>query len=217
MAGLLAVVSIPWLLVLLALPLLLLAARYLPEFLAARARPDRGAAARVLRDYWGAVVLCLAQGYGVGRSPVAPGTVGSLLGVGWFLLLVGTGELWLFLAGLALGVAASVPVCGAAERLLGRTDPPSVVLDEVVVVPLCFLPWVLSAWRQLEAMPPVAHFFTAGAWLPTLVLFGLFRILDATKPWPISRVQDLPGGWGVTADDVLAAAVVAALSLLFVS
>ena len=134
----------------LALPLILLGARYLPELLAARQRGDGEEAARVLREYRGSVVLCLAQGLGVGRAPVAPGTVGSGLGVLWFLLLVGTGDLWIYLAGLALGLAVSVPVCGAAERLLGRTDPPSVVFDEIVVVPLCFLPWVLSAWRKLE-------------------------------------------------------------------
>jgi phosphatidylglycerophosphatase A len=163
------------------------------------------------------VILCLAQGLGVGRAPVAPGTVGSVLGVLWFLLLVGTGELGVYLAGLGFGILAAVPLCGAAERLLGRSDPPSVVLDEIVVVPLCFLPWVLSAWRKLEAMPPIEHFFTDRAWMPTLAIFVLFRVFDAAKPWPINRVQELPGGWGVTADDVLAAAATAGLSVVFVS
>lgn len=215
--GLLAVISLPFLLFILALPMLLLGARYLPELLSARQRGDGEEAARVLREYRGSVVLCLAQGLGVGRAPVAPGTVGSVLGLLWFLLLVGTGELWIYLAGLVLGLVVSVPVCGAAERLLGRLDPPSVVFDEIVVVPLCFLPWVLSAWRKLEAMPLIEHFFTAGAWLPTLVIFVLFRVFDAAKPWPINRVQDLPGGWGVTADDVLAAVATAGLSVVFVS
>src|ERR1700759_2186234 len=54
-----------------------------------------------------AFLLWLAQGFGVGRIPVAPGTFGSVVGIGWFALLLLTGNLWMFLVGWAVGVAPS--------------------------------------------------------------------------------------------------------------
>ena len=64
----------------------------------------------------GPVRLWIAQGFGIGRIPVAPGTFGSLLGVLWFGLLLLTGNLWLFAAGTLAGIALSVWLCGAAEK-----------------------------------------------------------------------------------------------------
>lgn len=162
------------------------------------------------------LVLWLAEGFGSGLVPVAPGTFGSIVGVIWFLLLVASGDLAMYITGTIVGLAVSVPLCGAAEAILSRHDPSSVVLDEIAAVPLCFMPWVIIAALKLEAMPPVAHFFTTGAWQLTLGIFVLFRAFDALKPWPISRIQNLPGGWGITADDLLAAVVVALLSLIVV-
>lgn len=165
---------------------------------------------------WERFLVWVAEGFGSGRAPFAPGTFGSVVGLGWFVLLVATGRLTWFVAGTVAAVVIAVPLCGAAERLLRRHDPGSVVFDEIAAVPVCFLPWVISAWRELGAMPSVAHFFHGRAWLLTLGIFVAFRVLDALKPWPISRVQGLPGGWGVTADDVVAAAAVAVLSLLVI-
>jgi phosphatidylglycerophosphatase A len=48
-----------------------------------------------------------------------------------------------------------------------------------------------------------------GAVVPVLV-FVAFRIFDIAKPWPASRLERLPNGWGILADD-LAAAVYANL------
>ena len=92
-----------------------------------------------------------------------------------------------------------------------------VVFDEIAAIPVCFLPWVTSAHLKLQAMPPVEQFFTSGAWLWTAVIFALFRAVDVLKPWPIRQSQALPGGWGVTVDDLLAGIVVGSLSLLFVN
>ena len=159
--------------------------------------------------------LWIAQGFDIGRIPIAPGTFGSLLGVLWFALLLVPGSLWLFVVGTLIGLAASVKYCGEAERILGQSDPGSVVLDEISAIPICFLPWVLvEFWRQ-EAMPPPEIFLVGhGLWI-TASIFVSFRVFDIWKPWPVRQSQNLPGGWGVTADDVLAAIYVAALSLLF--
>ncbi len=91
-------------------------------------------------------------------------------------------------------VAAYVAVgfCGEAEIRLKEKDPGKVVLDEVVVMPLCFL-----GWKALPALAP--------SWVALLAGFALFRLFDILKPFGIARLQNLPGGWGVVADDAAAA------------
>ena len=72
------------------------------------------------------------------------------------------------------------------------------ILDEFSVVPLCFL-----GWPQLAAVVPTWVVFALG--------FAVFRLLDITKPFGISALQELPGGWGVMADDFVAALATCAL------
>ena len=162
------------------------------------------------------MILFLAQGFGVGRIPFAPGTFGSVAGMVWFVLLLLTRNFWIYLSGAVLGVGLSIWVCGMAESILKRKDPPSVVLDEIVAIPFCFLPWVAGEWLRKHTLPSPGLFFTAHTWLTTVAIFILFRVLDIAKPWPIRQSQRLPGGWGVTVDDLLAAGYVALLSLAFV-
>ena len=64
------------------------------------------------------------------------------------------------------------------------------------------------------ALPPPEVFFSGRGWLQTLTVFGLFRFFDVLKPWPVRQSQSLPGGWGVTIDDVLAAVYVNLTGLL---
>jgi phosphatidylglycerophosphatase A len=160
------------------------------------------------------VKLWIAQGFGIGRIPVAPGTFGSVVGVLWFGLLLMTGNLWLFLAGTIAAIALSVWLCGAAERALGQTDPGSVVLDEIAAMPVCFLGWLTILVWKTGALPGFAHFFSAHTWPLTLGVFAAFRFFDVAKPWPVYQSQSLPGGWGVTIDDALAAVYVNAVVLL---
>ena len=156
--------------------------------------------------------IWLAQGFGVGRIGKAPGTAGSVVGVAWTAILIAPGSPWIFAAGAAAGLSVSVWLCGEAERILGR-DPGSVVLDEIVALPLCYLPWLIHSWSMTGAEPTPARFISAwNGWLCPLG-FLLFRLFDIWKPWPVRQSQELPGGWGVTVDDVLAAAY-AALALL---
>ncbi len=152
-----------------------------------------------------AVILWAAQGFGIGRIPVAPGTWGSLLGAGWLLILLAPGQLWIYIAGLILSSFFSVWVCGRAEKILGLTDPGSVVMDEIIAVPLCFGAWILLQ------MSRTGHIPNPGALLEPKnlpVFIGLviaFRFFDIAKPWPVRQSQCLPGGWGITIDDLLAA------------
>jgi phosphatidylglycerophosphatase A len=141
----------------------------------------------------------------VGRIPFAPGTFGSVAGVAWFALLLASGNLWVLVGGAAATVALSVWLCGVAERILKQQDPGSVVLDEIAAMPVCFFGWVMIlVWRR-GTMPGLGDFFAGWNWLLVLGIFAAFRFFDVLKPWPVHQSQSLPGGWGVTVDDVLAA------------
>ncbi len=149
-------------------------------------------------------VLFLAQGFGSGLLKPAPGTWGSLVGMAWLCLLLIPGSPSILLLGILLGIGVSVQTCQAAERILETHDPASVVIDEIAALPL--------AWLGVL----VVHAVTNAAWFPSsspnfwrlwpelLTAFGAFRLFDVWKPGWVGKSQDLPGGWGVTADDVLA-------------
>ena len=79
------------------------------------------------------LIVWVAQGFGIGRIPFAPGTWGSVLGIVWALLLLWPRSLSSFFIGTAIAAGFAVWCCGRAERILGQHDPGSVVLDEIVV------------------------------------------------------------------------------------
>jgi phosphatidylglycerophosphatase A len=132
-----------------------------------------------------AVILFIAQGAYSGRSPVMPGTAGTLVGVLLYFGMAGFSHaaygafcVLLFLTG--------TWVAGRAEVLLGKRDSPSIVVDEIA--------------GYLAAMLLVPH-----TWDFAAAGFVLFRIFDILKPWPLKRLQDLHGGPGVMLDDIGAA------------
>jgi phosphatidylglycerophosphatase A len=149
-------------------------------------------------------VLALARVGPCGRARHAPGTWGSVAGTLSFALLVALLRplhTWEILLVTAAGFPLAVAICGEAEVRLGKRDPGEVVLDEFLVIPLCFL-----GWERLAGPPD---------WALLLAGFALFRLFDISKPLGIARLQDLPGGWGVVVDDVAAAlAACVALHLL---
>ena len=165
-------------------------------------------------DWLDEFLLWVAQGFGLGRIPVAPGTFGSVLGVFWFELLLATGSFWALVIGTIAGLGVSVWLCGIGERLLGKKDPGSVVLDEIAAMPICFFSWVLIQIRETGSLPEPGYFLSGRCWPLTLVVFALFRLFDVTKPWPVRQSQALPGGWGITIDDALAALYVNGVVLL---
>ena len=147
------------------------------------------------------VVLWIAQGFWVGRIPVAPGTFGSLLGIGWLLLLAWPGSVWFYLCGIALSIPVSILTAGRAEKLLGKSDPGSVVIDEIIALPIAGLALVLKSPVELISGVELLKHHALGLGM----VFLLFRLFDVVKPWPVNVSQKLPGGWGITVDDVLAA------------
>ena len=163
---------------------------------------------------WSFLKLWIAQGFGVGLMPFAPGTFGSLLGIVWFGLLLATGQLWIFVVGVFGGIALSVWLCGEGERILNQNDPGSVVLDEITAIPLCYATWMTILVQRTGNLPIFEDFFGGHNWIWGLGVLAAFRFFDATKPWPVRQSQALPGGWGITVDDVLAAVYVNVLVLL---
>jgi len=127
-----------------------------------------------------AVATCL----GVGYVPFAPGTFGSLAGLVLWAILPQT--LHVQLAAVIVLVAGGTWAAGVSERHFRSTDPGPVVIDEVLgmVVTLFMIPT---------------------GWLGAIVGFVLFRIFDIIKPYPSNRLEHLPGGAGVMADDFMAA------------
>ena len=132
--------------------------------------------------YW------LAAWGGAGLSPVAPGTMGALAAAGMAWLLVHSAGLPM--EALALLAAAlfypGALASGRVERDLRREDPGFVVVDEVV-----------GQWLALAAA-------RADVWQDWLLAVVLFRLFDIWKPGPIRRLEKLPNGLGVMADDAAA-------------
>lgn len=130
-------------------------------------------------------VLWLAQGFGTGRAPRAPGTVGTLPGIGFYVLLAPLGWGGYLVATLVLFVLGVV-LCDRAARLLQCDDPPSVVWDEIV-----------GYLVTMSGTPPSPGAIVAG--------FIAFRVFDIWKPWPIGWLERrVPGGLGIMLDDLLA-------------
>jgi phosphatidylglycerophosphatase A len=127
-------------------------------------------------------VRFIATGGGIGYFPVAPGTWGSLLGCGLFLLL-GLLPPAVYGIGMVLLLAVGIWTAGEAEKVLGHKDAPPIVIDEIVGMLVTYF------------MVPVA------VW-PVVVGFVLFRLFDILKPMP--QLERLSGGWGIMLDDLLA-------------
>jgi len=129
----------------------------------------------------------IATVLGVGRSPTAPGTAGSVVALpfAWAIAAFGGRFVLMLAAILVLGIGAWA--CEIYARANGRDDPSECVIDEVAGQ------WIICAFAPLS----IAAYFLA---------FILFRIFDIVKPWPIRLVeQRVPGGLGIMADDVVAA------------
>lgn len=139
---------------------------------------------------------------GLGDRLPAPGTTaGSLPAalVWWALAVALPARPALAAATAAAVVIATAAGVWAADREAGRrgvSDPGPVVVDEVAgqwLTYLVALPWALRDGRVLATV-------AAG--------FLAFRLFDVAKPWPVRRLERLPGGVGIVADD-LAAGVLA--------
>ena len=121
----------------------------------------------------------------IGFAPIAPGTWGSAAGLLLLVALRWSGSASLELAAVVVLLAVGIWSADVTGRAMGDEDPGPVVIDEVVGMLITLL-WI-----------PVG---LTGA----LLGFLLFRIFDIVKPFPARQCEQLPGGWGVMLDDVMA-------------
>ena len=131
------------------------------------------------------LVRTIATFFGSGLLPIAPGTWGSLAALPVGAALVMLGGAYLLAAATLVAFVAGVWASGKYEKSLGKTDPGSVVIDEVVGQWLAILPMAFD-WRYY------------------VVAFFLFRFTDITKPWPARAAERQHGGMGIMLDDVIA-------------
>ncbi len=129
----------------------------------------------------------VAFGFGTGLSPVAPGTVGTLVGFPLFWAIKGFSVEYQA-AILITGFVVGIWVCDSAGKAVGEADHPGIVWDEIA----CFA-------MVLASVP-----FTL-SW--SIAAFVAFRFFDIVKLWPASWVdKNLKNGFGVMLDDLVAAA-----------
>lgn len=130
----------------------------------------------------------IATWFGCGYVPKGPGTMGAL---GSFvisvpLIFLGNMPAWGFAVLVLATFWPSIWASGVVARETGGKDPQLVVVDEV-----------LGQWLTLAG---AARF----NWVSLLLAFGLFRLFDIWKPWPVRNFERLPGGSGIVMDDVMA-------------
>jgi phosphatidylglycerophosphatase A len=137
----------------------------------------------------------LTSSFGLGLLPVAPGTWGSLAPAVIYMtagILVGPQAATVSMTALlVLGCVITVVCSPKVIEMTGSKDPGQIVSDEVAGQALTLL---LAQWFM-----PTIGFCTAAT-----VGFGLFRLFDITKPWPCWKLESLPAGWGILADDLAA-------------
>lgn len=139
-------------------------------------------------------ICYLGFGFGTGLAPVAPGTFGTLpaLPIAYILIHLGISGMGLALLCLPLFLLG-IYICEYTERTLGIADYGGIVWDEIVAMMfiLAFVPFTWTWW---------------------LLAFAVFRLLDASKPFPIKWFdQRIHGGFGIMLDDMLAAVMSVAI------
>lgn len=137
--------------------------------------------------------VLLGSFFYTGFFPLAPASFASLVWLAVWLFVPGGGWMTHWVAIVAL-LPVSIIVSSVMEKYYGE-DASCIVIDEIVGMQVTL---VLS---------PVT--LKAG-----LVGYFLFRVFDIAKPFPVSRSQRLPGGWGVVVDDVLAGLYALAVTVL---
>ncbi len=153
----------------------------------------------------------LATGFGSGYLKPAPGTWGTLAGLLAWLLMVGglSGSPWRPTQWILLSAPSVLTLVAvwAADRVVketGQTDPSFIVVDEWAGIWFALTPLLFTI--TLQPQPWLL-------WLARLVApFMLFRLFDIWKPGLVDAAQDLPGGWGVVMDDVLAGLLAALIT-----
>jgi phosphatidylglycerophosphatase A len=127
------------------------------------------------------IVRFLATGFFVGYSPIAPGTMGTLVAFLLYAILPTTVTFyWMLILCLIIG---GTVISHLAENIIGQIDSSKIVIDEICgyFIAMAFLPKTLGLM---------------------VVGFFIFRLLDVVKIYPMNKLEILPGGLGIMLDDI---------------
>ncbi|RPH49385.1 MAG: phosphatidylglycerophosphatase A [Desulfobacteraceae bacterium] len=130
-------------------------------------------------------VIFLATGFFAGNIPIAPGTIGTIVGLLFCFFLSGADLFYMVLFQIFFVIIA-IWVADEAEKILKKKDPGCIIIDEIagIMVTLFGLPF--------NVVSVISGFF-------------VFRFLDVVKPFPIRTIENkLSGGAGIVMDDIAA-------------
>ncbi len=128
----------------------------------------------------------LASGFGSGMSPIAPGTMGTLMALPLWALFASFLPLWGYISLIVIAGLIGIVICQKASDELGVHDHGGIVWDEFV-----------GLW--------ITMLFSPVSWSTAILGFIFFRFFDVLKPWPIKVVDTkVAGGFGIMFDDVIA-------------
>lgn len=140
----------------------------------------------------------VATGFGVGLSPIAPGTLGTIIAVVIYIFFWRHLAFFAYALILMVAIFIAVLICERTSKALGVSDHPAIVVDEFV-----------GYWLTMFSIPPNILTITLG--------FILFRVFDIVKPWPIRWCdKNVKGGVGIVLDDLIAGFFALILLKLFV-
>jgi len=133
----------------------------------------------------------------IGKSPFAPGTLGSLVGVALWYYLISIDFLLLILF-FTLYFILSFILTNIYLKSSNNDDPSEVICDEVI-----------------GQLIPLSIISIADDTYLILIAFISFRIFDIFKFYPSNKAEELPGASGVILDDVIAG--IYSLIIVFIS
>jgi phosphatidylglycerophosphatase A len=135
---------------------------------------------------WRDPEVLIVCGLGSGFAPIAPGTFGSLAALGLWLLLPGHLGLWWQLGFIITVTLLGTWLTGRVQARYQVKDPGAIVIDEIAGQWIALLLAPMTVWGLLAA-------------------FGLFRLFDIWKPWPVGALErGVSGAFGVMVDDLAA-------------
>ena len=142
------------------------------------------------------IKLFIGTGFFSGYFPKAPGTMGSLVAL-MFFLIPGFSESIVIIPVIIISIIVGVPLGNYFEKMYGE-DPQIFTLDEFVGT------WITFLFVPIN--------------LPTIILgFLVWRTFDIVKPFPANRAEKLKGGWGIMMDDVVSGVYSLLIIHIFIS
>ncbi|MDR1437484.1 MAG: phosphatidylglycerophosphatase A [Puniceicoccales bacterium] len=143
------------------------------------------------------VVVGIGTCGGIGYVGAAPGTNSSALGVLIYPIIFRNMGWLTFVVSYSAVVLLAIWILSQCERIFHEKDPVQASLDEFIAIPLCFWPADIALRIfGIRAMP---------LWLWLIAGFLIFRVFDIVKPFGIKKLERMPRGYGIVADDLVAA------------